>query len=85
MYRIIFSKEAAKSFQQVPYAIAKRIRKKLEALAENPFSSHLQVKKLAGRDGFRLRIGDWRVIYEIQNDRLIILVLKIASRAKVYR
>jgi mRNA interferase RelE/StbE len=43
------------------------------------------VTKLQNRDGFRLRIGDWRVIYEVQDQQLVILVLKIGSRGEVYR
>ena len=41
--------------------------------------------KLQNRSGYRLRISDWRVIYEIRNDDLVILVLKIAQRGEVYR
>ena len=85
MYRIVLTKTATKSLSKVPQADVKRIRRKLKSLAANPFAEHLQVKRLIGRDGFRLRIGDWRVIYDIHNDTLIIMVFKIASRAKVYR
>ncbi|RPI58500.1 MAG: hypothetical protein EHM56_01630 [Chloroflexi bacterium] len=41
--------------------------------------------KLQNRPGYRLRVGDWRVIYEIENDELIILVLRIGLRGEVYR
>ncbi len=43
------------------------------------------VTKLQNRSGFRLRVGDWRVIYEIQDDQVVILVLKIAPRGGVYQ
>lgn len=65
--------------------MAKLIREKLEAIAANPYAEHPNAKKLQGREGYRLRVGDWRVIYEIQNDQLVILVLRIAQRAEVYR
>ena len=65
--------------------MAKTIREKLEAIAANPYSDHANAKKLQGRDGYRLRVGDWRVIYEIQNDELVILVLRVAPRGEVYR
>ena len=61
------------------------IRKKLGQIAANPYASHPNANKLQNRPGYRLRVGDWRVIYEIQNDELIILVLKIAPRGEVYR
>lgn len=85
MYRIVFKKEAAKSLSNIPRNTAKLIRKKLEAIAANPYADHPNAKKLQGRDGYRLRVGDWRVIYEIQNDELVILVLRIAPRGEVYR
>ena len=65
--------------------MAKLIREKLEAIAANPYAEHPNAKKLQGREGCRLRVGDWRVIYEIQNDQLVILVLRIAPRGEVYR
>ena len=65
--------------------MAKTIREKLEVIAANPYSDRPNAKKLQGRDGYRLRVGDWRVIYEIQNDELVILVLRVAPRGEVYR
>lgn len=85
MYKITFKKEAAKSLNRLPRNVVKTIREKLEAIAVNPYAEHPNAKKLQGREGFRLRVGDWRVIYEIQNDQLVILVLKIAPRGEVYR
>ena len=85
MYKIIFKKEAAKSLNKIPRNVAKLIREKLEAIATNPYADHPNAKKLQGRDGYRLRVGGWRVIYEIQNDQMAILVLRVAPRGEVYR
>ena len=85
MYQIVFTKEAAKSLQKMPRNTAKLIREKLEAITSNPYADHPNAKKLQDRDGYRLRVGDWRVIYEIQNDHLVILVLKVVPRGEVYR
>lgn len=85
MYKIAFTKGAAKSLQKMPRDMASLIREKLAQLASNPFAPHLNAIKLQGRPGYRLRVGDWRVIYEIRNEELIILVLKIAPRGEVYR
>lgn len=85
MYKIIFKKEAAKSLNKIPRIVAKLIREKLEAVAANPYANHPNAKKLQGRDGYRLRVGDWRVIYEVQNEQLMILVLRVAPRGEVYR
>jgi mRNA interferase RelE/StbE len=69
----------------MPSNTAKLIREKLEIIASNPYTDHPNAKKLQGREGYRLRVGDWRIIYKIQSERLIIIVLKIASRGEVYR
>jgi mRNA interferase RelE/StbE len=61
------------------------VRQKLEQLVVDPYAPNMNAMKLQNRSGYRLRIGDWRVIYEIQNDELVILVLKIAQRGEVYR
>jgi mRNA interferase RelE/StbE len=78
-------KEAAKSLNKLPRNVEKTIRQKLEAIAANPYADHPSARKLQGREGYRLRVGDWRVIYEIQNNQLVILVLKVAPRGEVYR
>lgn len=85
MYKIIFKKKAAKSLTKLPHNVVKTIREKLEAIATDPYAEHPNAKKLQGREGYRLRVGDWRVIYEIQNEQLVILVLKVAPRGEVYR
>jgi len=85
VHQIVFTKETAKSLQKMPRNVAKLIREKLEAIAANPYPDHPTAKKLQGRNGYRLRVGDWRVIYEIQNDQLVILVLRVAPRGEVYR
>ena len=85
VHRIVFKKEAAKSLNKLPRNVAKTIREKLEAIAANPYADHPNAKKLQGREGYRLRAGDWRVIYEIQNNELVILVLRVASGGEVYR
>ncbi len=85
MYKIIFAKEAQKALLRLPKNTAVLVRQKLEQLAIDPYAQITNAKKLQNRSGYRLRIGDWRVIYEIQNDELIVLVLKIAQRKEVYR
>jgi len=85
VYKIIFKKEAAKSLDKLQRNVAKLIREKLMAIAANPYAEHPNARKLQGRDGYRLRVGDWRVIYEIQNEQMVILVLRIAPRGEVYR
>ncbi len=85
MYQIVFTKQAAKSLQRVPRNVSDLICEKLAQLAADPFAKSLNIIKLQNRPGYRLRVGDWRVIYEMQKDQLVILVLKIAPRGEVYR
>lgn len=69
----------------MPRNTAKLIREKIEQVAADPFSSIPNAKKLQGRDGYRLRVGDWRVIYEVNKKEVVIIVLKVAPRGEVYR
>jgi mRNA interferase RelE/StbE len=85
MYRLVFTKKAEKFLRRLPRNEAKRIREKLVLLAENPYAANNNVTAMQNRPGYRLRIGDWRVIFTIQDEELIILVLKVGSRGDIYR
>ncbi|MCZ2121573.1 MAG: type II toxin-antitoxin system RelE/ParE family toxin [Anaerolineaceae bacterium] len=85
MYKIIYTTQATKSLLNMPRNTAKLIREKIEQVAADPFSSIPNAKKLQGRDGYRLRVGDWRVIYEVNKKEITIIVLKVAPRGEVYR
>jgi mRNA interferase RelE/StbE len=85
VYRIVFAKEAQRTLLRLPRNTAILIREKLQLLALDPYAPNSNIKKLQNRPGYRLRVGDWRIIYEIQHDVLAILVIKIAKRGEVYR
>jgi mRNA interferase RelE/StbE len=85
VYKIVFTTQAAKSFQRMPRKTANSIREKLTQIANDLFASVPNATKLQGRAGYRLRVGDWRVIYEIDKTEVVIIVLKIAPRGEVYR
>ena len=61
----------------------RRIDAALTLLAENPLPS--KAKKLSARDGYRIRVGDFRIIYEIQKTILVVLVIDIGHRREIYR
>lgn len=69
----------------MPRNTASLIREKLEQVAVDPFAAYPNAKKLQGREGYRLRVGDWRVIYEVKKKEVVIIVLKVAPRGEVYR
>jgi mRNA interferase RelE/StbE len=85
MYRILFAKSADKTLRKMPWEVVRRIREKLDLIATDPYAEHPYVTRLQNRPGFRLRVGDWRVIYEVQDDVLIVLVLRIGLRGDIYR
>jgi len=61
-----------------------RIRDAVRSLAEDP--RPIGYKKMSGYDNlYRIRVGDWRIIYAIEDDRLIVLVLEVAPRSGIYR
>jgi mRNA interferase RelE/StbE len=66
--------------------VALHILTRLARLGDDPYREDSDVKKLAGQEGlYRLRVGNYRVAYQIDNGRLVILVVKIAHRRDVYR
>ncbi|MEM8642922.1 MAG: type II toxin-antitoxin system RelE/ParE family toxin [Cyanobacteria bacterium P01_G01_bin.54] len=82
-YRIKFIKSAKKELVKLPKDIQKRIAAKLNSLSQNPYSS--DTKKLKnGGDRFRVRVGDYRIIYKIENDQLVILIVKVGHRRDIY-
>ena len=82
-FQIIWSESASKEFKKLDRTVANRIFKKVSQLSENPYYSN--VTKMIGDPYFRLRVGDYRIIFDIQNDMLRILVLKVGHRKNVYK
>ena len=79
-FKIIWDEKAYDSLNKLEPSILRRIFKKVEELSENPFSK--DIKRLKGSDDFRLRVGDYRIIFAI--DQNIIQVLKVGHRKNVY-
>jgi len=82
-FQIIWSESAADGLRKLDRTVAKRIYKKVSQLGENPY--HFDVKKMVGEPYFRLRVGDYRIVFDIQNDMLRILVLKVGHRKNIYK
>ena len=85
MYKLTFKRQAIKALRKMPSPPARRIRRELDELAENPDRRDLDVNALRARRGFRLRVGEMRVIFERDDDACIIDVLRIAPRGQAYR
>lgn len=84
MWSLEFSREATKALLRMPRDQARRIRKKIDGLASDPVGGR-NVKKLTEHPGYRLRVGDWRVVYLLDHDRIVVQVIRIAHRREVYR
>ena len=83
-YRLVFKPSAERAFLALPKDVQKRLDRRLLSLQDTPRPPG--VKALTGEPGtFRLRVGDYRVLYEIHDDELVVLVLKIGHRREVYR
>ncbi len=82
-YQVILPKSIRKELDRLPDDIASRILARLAGLETNPRPA--DVKKLKGRDAWRIRVGDYRVIYEIHDRLLRILVITVGHRREIYR
>lgn len=85
VYRINYTKRADKALRRMPRNIEQLIRSKVRALAVDPYAPNNNAESLKGSRYFRLRVGDWRVIYEIRDDEVVIVVLTIRPRGGAYR
>jgi mRNA interferase RelE/StbE len=83
-YRIEFKRSAAKVLKKIPKPDRRRISEKIDSLANELPSP--ETTKMKGDNPFhRIRIGDYRIIYEIQDEVLVILVVKVGHRKDIYR
>jgi len=82
MYELVYSPSALKQLEKLEHNIKERIIIALERLRIRPESCN--IKKLVGMQGYRFRVGDYRVIFDIDNGRLNIFILQIGHRKNVY-
>ena len=83
-YRIEFAPSARRAFLSLDKAAQKRLRPHIESLAGDPRPAG--AKALTGRRGqLRLRVGDYRIVYVIEDDVLLVLVVRVGHRKDVYR
>jgi mRNA interferase RelE/StbE len=81
--RIFFTRKANRAFRRLPPAAATTLRRRLERMAEDPERRDVDIKRLKGRPGYRLRFGDWRAIYDLDGDTIV--VIAIGPRGEIYR
>ena len=84
-YQLTLKRQAIRALQRMPRQQAQRIRLEMERVAQNPDRRDLDIAPLTGRPGFRLRVGDLRIIFERDDAARAIDILRIAPRGQVYR
>ena len=82
-YAVQFRPRAAKQLKALPKGVRRTIAQVIDALAENPRPSG--AVPLKGTDFMRVRVRDYRVIYELRDDVLLVLVVRIGHRRDIYR
>ena len=82
-YKVSFRESVEKDFSVVPKKDLKRILRRIEALAENPRPSGCE--KLTGRERYRVRQGQYRIVYSVQDEVLTVWIVKVGHRKDVYR
>ena len=85
MYKLLFKKSAFAEFRKLPLSVRRRLADALQVLQLNPYNRALNIKKLKGIDAlYRLRVGDYRVLYDIEGINLSILIVRVGHRKDVY-
>lgn len=81
-YRVLIKKKAEKSLSKISEPYYSSIKSNILALANNPRPNGC--KKLKGREGYRIRIGNYRVLYRIEDDILTVEVVNVGHRKEIY-
>jgi len=84
MFRVTFSKNADKALRRMPRNNAVLLANKIKELASDPKKMR-NVKKLTNHPGYRLRVGNWRIVYTVNDDELLIHAITIKTRGEVYK
>lgn len=82
-YELLFKKSVAKDLRSLPKQHVKLIMRRIRSLADDP--RPVGCEKLSGHERYRVRQGVYRIIYEIEDDKLIIMIIKVGHRRQVYR
>ena len=85
MFEVVYSTQARRRLRRMPRNTAQTIVAKVDALAADPTAPNTNAAALKGGTGFRLRVGDWRVLYVVETREKLLRVAAILSRGEAYR
>ena len=85
MFEVVYSTQARRRLRRMPRNTAQTIVAKIDALAIAPAAPNTNAAALKGGTGFRLRVGDWRVLYVLETREKLLRVAAILSRGEAYR
>lgn len=85
IYTVKLEKQARHTLAKLQPKLRARILEKIRHIAADPYAQHIQATKLQGKDGYRLRIGDWRVLYRLEDEALLLIALDIKHRGAAYK
>jgi len=82
-YKIVFRKSVLTDLRPIPNRDVKRILNTIDSLSEDPRPPGCE--KLSGQERFRVRQGNYRIVYEIRDDEIVVIIVKIGHRKNIYR
>jgi mRNA interferase RelE/StbE len=82
-YRVEFTPRAARDFKSLDGPVRGRIKQRIDSLADNPYPSG--IRKIEGEELYRLRVSDYRILYQVKRKALLVLIVRIGHRGDVYR
>lgn len=85
-WKVVFQKSAYKEYSKLPKKVRNKIDDSLEMLSISPYSDILNFKKIRGKNNhYRIRVGDYRIVYTPKESTLIIRVIRVGHRKDIYR
>lgn len=82
-YKVLIKPSAVKELEAIPEKDRRRIVYRIQGLAENPRPHGCE--KLSDQDKYRLRQGNYRILYQVYDDEVIVMVVKVGKRGEVYK
>lgn len=85
-WKILFQKSAYKEYKKLPKKVREKVDDSLEILSISPFNDILNFKKIRGKDNhYRVRVGDYRIVYTPKESLLVIRIIRVGHRKDVYK